>query len=368
MSIFLYLSVFIFLAFLILYILIRSRNMQYWIGSYIKSLFLNKKKAKIKHVYFSFVDHYEPYYQQVTESVARGLVDDWVNAYPNIANKHKDSDGNVPQHTYFYPIEEYDKYVLDKISELCNSGYGDVDIHLHHDDDTAENLTKELIDFKNLLYNEHNLLRKNKAGEIVYGFIHGNWALDNSRPDGRWCGIDNELDILINTGCVFDMTLPSAPSDTQTKIINSIYYAKEDGHAKSHDKGRNLESNITKQEVSELLMIQGPLTLNWKNRKFGLIPKIESGELSGDSPPSETRIKLWEECGISIKGEEEHIFIKVHTHGLQKPNMNMLFDNNGFDLMWTTLENNYRDTNDCELHYLTAWEMYEKIKHLENTH
>ena len=68
----------------------------------------------------------------------------------------------------------------------------------------------------------HGLLSRDRyTGEVGYGFIHGNWALDNSRPDGRMCGVDNELDVLRETGCYADFTLPSAPSPTQTRKINS---------------------------------------------------------------------------------------------------------------------------------------------------
>ena len=40
-------------------------------------------------------------------------------------------------------------------------------------------------------------------GVIVYGFMHGNWALDNSLPNGQ-CTVNNELDILRKTGCWSD--------------------------------------------------------------------------------------------------------------------------------------------------------------------
>ena len=83
-----------------------------------------------------------------------------------------------------------------------------------------------MLAFKELLADRHGLLaRRRDTGELPYGFIHGNWALDNSRPDGRCCGVNNELAILRETGCYADFTLPSAPSPAQTAKINSIYYA-----------------------------------------------------------------------------------------------------------------------------------------------
>ena len=60
------------------------------------------------------------------------------------------------------------------------------------DNDTEDNLRQTLEEFKENLDVRHGLLRCNDAGEIIYGFIHGNWALNNSRHDGRWCGVNDE--------------------------------------------------------------------------------------------------------------------------------------------------------------------------------
>ncbi|MDQ1363706.1 MAG: hypothetical protein QG652_1568 [Pseudomonadota bacterium] len=341
----------------LLWMLLKSRNMHIWIIAYIiDKLSPSRAKPGKKHIYFCVADHYEPYFRKADQATARKLVDDWAEKYKQVANKHHDSSGRPPQHSYFYPVEEYDEYVLDKLKVLCSEGYGDVDIHLHHDNDTADNLRQTLNDFKQLLHSKHGLMRKNERGEIVYGFIHGNWALDNSRPDGRWCGVDNELDILIETGCVYDMTMPSAPSDTQTSIINRIYFAKEDGKAKSHNHGT--VATVGNWLSDQLLMIQGPLGLNWTSRKLGIMPKIDAGELSCDAPPAADRLAIWENAGVSVSGAENHIFIRLYTHGLQAKNMTMFYEQGGFDKLWTLLEQRYCDSADYSLHYVTAWEMY----------
>lgn len=355
--------VLLFVVFMILlYVLLKMRNMQIWIFSYLRNLFKKKIEIKKQKVYFCLADHYEPYFGGATKDKARGLVDKWINNYKKVAMQHIDSDGKHPKHSYFYPIEEYDSYILDKIKGICDDGLGDLDIHLHHDNDSSDNLSNTLTSFKKLLFNEHGLLRKDKNNNIVYGFIHGNWALDNSRPDGKWCGVDDEIDVLLQTGCVFDMTMPSAPSDTQTKTINSLYFAKEDGKCKSHNVGVAVKKGEWRE--NELLMIQGPLELNWKNRKAGVIPRIESGELSYDSPPRRERISLWRKADVTIKGLEEHIFIKLYTHGLQEKNMKMFYELNGFNDLWTYLEDEFRDKENTSLHYVSAWEMYEVIKSL----
>ena len=167
--------IFILLTVLILstWLLLKIRHADIWFISYIKGLvYIKPNSDKVKHIYICLADHYEPYFGQATQDHARGLVDDWVKQYREISSKHSDSFGNPPQHSYFYPIEEYDAYVMDELSSICKEKLGDVDIHLHHDDDNEKNLTKTLNNFKKLLFDRHQLLRKDNNGNIVYGFIH----------------------------------------------------------------------------------------------------------------------------------------------------------------------------------------------------
>jgi hypothetical protein len=346
--------------------IVRSRNMEYWLGSHLAQLRKGRARAQgsgPRHVYFCFADHYEPYGGTTDRERAHQRVAKWMQQYPEVARRHRDSDGRCPQHSFFYPEEEYDAALLDQLAQLRAEGFGDVEVHLHHDNDTADHLRSTLLRFVDVLHERHGLLRRDpETGQLQWVFIHGNWALDNSRPDGRWCGVDNELDVLVETGCVADMTMPSAPSDTQTRKINSIYFARgQAGCRKSHDQGRDVAVGHWGQP-GELLMVQGPLTLNWREGKLGLVPRIESAELSYDAPPTPHRVALWGRCGISVTGAPDHVFIKVHTHGATERSMQMLFDQGGFDRLWTELERQYRDHPGCRLHYVTAWEMVQKIR------
>lgn len=345
---------------------LRSRNMELWILSYLRQWprRLRGRQGGHTHVHFCFCDHYEPYWHKANTVTARERVQRWLERYPLIAKEHRDSDGRHPQHTFFYPEEEYDELILDGLAALCKSGFGDVEVHLHHDNDTAEKLRTTLNGFTKLLHERHGLLRRDpQTGQILYAFIHGNWALDNSRPDGRWCGVNDELSVLVETGCRVDMTLPSAPSDTQTSKINSIYFAKgQPGQCKSHNDGRDAEVGQWLHD-KELLLVQGPLALNWSDRKAGLIPRIESSEISADALPTAERVALWERAGICVRGAEDHLFIKVHTHGAEERAASALLDG-GFERLWTELAKRFRDRPGYSLHYVTAWEMSEKIQSL----
>ncbi len=61
-----------------------------------------------------------------------------------------------------------------------------------------------------------------------YAFIHGNWCLANARSDRRWCGVDEELPLLFQSGCYADFTFPAAPDDSQPPIVNQIYWPDGD--------------------------------------------------------------------------------------------------------------------------------------------
>lgn len=295
--------------------------------------------------------------------VQRQRVAEWVRRFPEMARRFRDWDGYPPQHTFFYPEEEYHSDHLDALAGLCRAGFGDIEVHLHHDGDTAEGLRTKLEHFTRTLRERHGLLRCGEGGRIEYGFIHGNWALDNSRTDGRWCGVDNELRVLRETGCYADFTLPSAPDETQTRTINSIYYATgHPGQTKSHDIGVAVE--VGRAPSGDLLLVQGPLTLNWRSRKYGLVPRIENGELSADNPPRPERVDLWVHQGVHVRGRPDWVFVKLHTHGAEEKNFETLLGR-AIEEMHQYLQRAYNDGECYRLHYVTARNVYDLVKAAE---
>lgn len=345
------------------------RNLDLWLPAYLKNkLFIPRmtisKNVQKYHILFTICDHYEPFWNDSSCKFAIKRVKNWVEKYQPIAARHKDSLGNHPKHCFYYPAEEYRKELLKMVGEICRNGYGEAEIHLHHDNDTSENLRETLLTFKQILADEHGLLARHKKSNVAkYGFIHGNWALDNSRPDGRWCGVNDELTILQETGCYADFTMPSAPSDTQTRTINSIYYAVDDPcRPKSHDIGAPAEAG---KKQSGLLCIQGPLSLNTTSRKFGIFPRIENGCLSHDMPMTVERVRLWAGQHIHVRNRPDIIFIKLHTHGCQEQTMEFFFKQRALDQLYGLLES-YCDTYSGNfLHYVSSRQMYNVVRGLE---
>jgi hypothetical protein len=344
-----------------------NKNLHLWLPAYIKQSFSNHSAShKPIHILFTIVDHFEPYWNGASKDLAHKRVKAWLERLPSILGKFKDADDTSPKHTFFYPEEEYEYECLNMLKDICRQGFGDVEIHLHHDNDTSERLKTKLISFKRVLYERHGLLRRGQeTREIMYGFIHGNWALANSRKDGRWCGVNNELRILKDTGCYADFTMPSAPSETQSRKINSIYYGiNKPDRPRSHDTGIDVEVKKS-SEGGELMIIQGPLTLNWSSRKWKIFPRTENGDISFDTPPTPERINLWIDRHIHVKGRPEWVIVKVHTHGAQERNTEMFF-NGGFETLYSYLEDRYNDGVNYSLHYVSAWELYNMIKAAES--
>ena len=344
----------------------RKKNVQIWFGAY-----LARRKPAVPqgpvHVMFCFVDHFEPKWGRPSADVETQRVNTWVERYRALASRHRDADGVHPQHCFFYPEEEYEVHHLDALQKLCEDGFGELEVHLHHDNDTADGLREKINRFGQILHERHGALPINRrTGRREFAFIHGNWALDNSRPDGRWCGVNDEIKVLAELGCYADFTLPSAPSDTQVRKINSIYYATDDCcKPRSHEDGIDVE--VGRKPSGDLMIIQGPLGFNLQSRKWGLIPRIENSDVRRDHLPSAARNQLWVDTHIHVKGRPEWVFVKVHTHGCQEMDMDALLGDPA-EAMYADLERRFNDGKRHMLHYVTAREMYNIIKAAEEGH
>jgi hypothetical protein len=345
----------------------RSRGMDRWIVPY--ACTPRRRGAPAPgtpvHVLLCVADHYEPQHGKVDGKRAAGRVEAWVNNYPPLFGRFRDADGRPPRHTFFFPIDEYDAAHVDGIAGLCRAGFGEVEIHHHHDNDTADALRRRLLEFKQLFRECHGVLSRDKhTGELKYGFVHGNWALDNSRPDGRHCGVNNELDVLRETGCYADFTLPSSPSPAQTRKINSIYYATDDpARPKSHDRGVDVAAGPVPRDA--LLLIQGPLLLNWRQRTAGgLIPRVENANLQGNQPPTMQRLDLWLRARVQVPTRPDWYFVKLHTHGATEANQAVVLGD-AMVRFHEGLAARAAADRHFHFHYVTAREMYNLVRAAE---
>jgi hypothetical protein len=343
----------------------RRRGIDIWLVSWLRRDWLAPQAPSgTRHLLFCFVDHFEPGWKRPDYATECERVAQWSTRYPQVTEGMRDADGRPPVHTFFYPEEEYRSEHLDALVGLCRAGLGEIEIHLHHDRDSEAGLREKLRRFVELLVRKHDAVPLDtQTGRPRWAFIHGNWALNNSHPDGYGCGINDELKVLAEEGCYADFTFPAAPSRCQTSTINKIYYANGDPHRpKAHDRG--VRVRVGGGESGQLMIVQGPLQLSWIHRKFGFLPRIENSDIRAKTPPDARRVDAWVQTGIHVQGRPEWIFVKIHTHGAQEPDFDTLLGAPMRDA-FRHLGERYNDGKDWKLHYVSAREMYNVIKAAE---
>jgi hypothetical protein len=327
------------------------RYSQIWLPGYIKDRLTMRARRPAKRLWLLFADHYEPLWNRADEHTGAERVARWATRWPAIAAKFRDSVGRPPRYTFFYPEEEYRPRLLEPLERMVSEGIADVEVHIHHDGEGQQNFIDRISGFTETLVFRHGLLRKHQ-GKVIFGFIHGLWALDNSRPDGRYCGLNNEITLLRDLGCYADFTMPSGASPTQARLINTIYWAIDDPEKpKSYDSGVPVIPGAT--ATGDLLMIPGPFGLRWGQR---IMPRIEHSELCSYDPATEYRVRRWLELAPRI-GDD--IFLKLYTHGTQERHSRYLLEGgleHTLSLITTVCQHSALD-----LHFSTAWEMRQAV-------
>ena len=112
------------------------------------------------HLVIGVAHHFEPMIrteasgQHVDAREQKRRVKRWCHEYPLTVGTWRDDEGQPLRHTYFYPAEDYDGALIDLLAEHCQSGWGEMEIHLHHGveaPDTKENTFRALIEFRDAL-------------------------------------------------------------------------------------------------------------------------------------------------------------------------------------------------------------------------
>ena len=335
---------------------LHHKHLHRWIAGYGRHWLRTQALPKVDgvcHVLFALCDHFEPLWGRAGDEKGAERVARWERHYPELARSFRDADGRPPRHTFFFPGEQYRPEYLEALARLARAGLGEVELHLHHDADDASRLSNDIRSYTSN-YASHGHLPRDDAGRVRYGFIHGNWCLANSRDDGRYCGVDSELRVLFDTGCYADFTFPSAPDETQPRIVNQIYWPTGDAsRARSHESG--LRAGVGVKLDGRILMIQGPLALAWRAGRRGI--RIDSGALTANDPGTADRVETWVSQRIHVEGAPSWTFVKVHTHGAPDTQSMSLLGEPGRALH-QALTARYNDGKRFALHYVTAREMF----------
>jgi hypothetical protein len=334
-----------------------EKNLHRWLAGFAGESLRRSLRDRVqapRHVMFALCDHYEPLWPgPASRETGLARVRAWVEGYPRLAATFRDADGLPPRHTFFFPGEQYDPSYLESLAQLCRAGLGEVEFHLHHDGDTADNLRSSLSGYLGR-FQDHGHLSRSVDGSARFAFIHGNWCLANARRDKRWCGVDEELSLLFEAGCYADFTFPAAPDEAQPGMVNAIYWPTGDlDRARSYEQGER--ARVGRRFDDRLLLIQGPLAL--ARRPDSLRLRIENSAITAADPATPARVATWVDQAIQVEGRPDWIFVKTHTHGAPEEQARSLLGTGG-RLLHHTLANHVNDGASWRLHYVTAREMY----------
>jgi hypothetical protein len=298
------------------------------------------------HVLLLFADHFEPNRQLSTTR-------QWLRRYETMASRHRDATGRLPQHTWFYPAEQYEPGILAELAQAVHRGYGEVEFHFHHDFDTAETirprLQQALDQFGQFGFD------RTPDGRTRFAFVHGNSGLDNSNGP-LYCGVSNEIGLLRDLGAFADFTFPSIYLDSQPPTVNAIYAARDDDRPKSYS--RIWPLSALQSGEADLMIFEGPLVFAPTLNPRRLFLELDDGDIHPAMPADPHRIGRWLRASVHAPGRPEWVFIKLFGHGAESPEDADALTGDDFDGMLDYLESHYNDGRKYVLHYITAREAY----------
>lgn len=315
------------------------------------------------HLMIGLADHFEPAIvpgdgkARAPYSEQERRLERWCREYPKAVDRWRDHHGRPFVHTYFYPAEQYDRGHISRLAEHCHAGWGEIEVHLHHGlshADTAENLQKTLAGFRDTLALEHGCLSAADGDATPrYAFVHGNFALANS-VSGLDCGVDDEMQILADTGCFADMTLPPSPfHPAQPAKINSLYECKPPlTERAAFRSGIDLRAGHAPAKFP--LIVQGPLIFSLSLAGPRRV-RIENGAFTATNPPSLGRLRFWKRATISVQGRPDWLFVKLHCHSMD-PNQEDAVLGETFRNFLESLVQGAGERNEI-VHFVSAREM-----------
>ncbi len=334
---------------------LRSKQLHRWGPDYFRHLATRRLESRAvgttRHLLFSFCDHWEPLFQGVADEVGDARVTAWAEGYPALASRFRDADGRTPRHSFFFPGEHYRPRWLDRLGSLAKGGFGEVELHLHHDGDTSESLRADVSRYVDEIAS-HGHFSRDGSGAPRFAFIHGNWCLSNARGDGRWCGVDDEVSLLFQAGCYADFTFPAPENEAQPRAVNQIFWPTGDlSRRRAYEEGER--ARVGQPRADRMLFVTGPSALYVEGRK----PRIEASALTAHDPATDARVRLWGDLGICVEGRPEWVFVKMHTHGAPEREAASLLGEGGARLH-ELLARHYNDGTRWKLHYVTARETF----------
>ena len=112
------------------------------------------------------------------------------------------------------------------------------------------------------------------------------------------------------------------------------------------------------------MLLNGPLLLDWGNRKWGLLPRLENGCLQHSQPPDAHRIDNWLRPACRYQAGPIGSLSSCTPHGAPEESHDTLLGEPMVRLH-EELARRAREDAHFHYHYVTAREMYNLVKAAE---
>ena len=303
-----------------------------------------EKSPDGRHLVVLLVDHHEP------GTGERGVRNeaDWCEAYRKTsAAALRDSYSNSFKYTWFFPVDQFEGGSILELNKLVYDGLGEIELHWHHElfedepfRDALSSILKQ--------YGRYGAMVNSPGGPAHFGYIAGNWNLDNAVSPGE-TGPSNQIDTLQSLGCYADFTFCTIGTLAQPKTVNSIYFVKDSPARKSYDVGVPARAGDANDGF---LLLEGPLFFDWQHCR------LEYAALEIGQEYSFDRVKKWIDYAPIVQGVPQWRFLKIYTHGQQSKQGLVLEDGLGKVLQQLK---SYADEHEIKLHFASAREAYNMV-------
>jgi hypothetical protein len=333
---------------------VRRRHYEQWLPGYARWWWSKdaERPGGTTHVMFFYMDHFEP--GRGTNRMQR-----WEREYPAFAQTHRDHEKRPVQHTWAYPVEQPIAANMIALAHLASGGYGEVEVHYHHStlsdlDPPARYEAVQTALRGGIRFIQQYGFGRTTDGRTQFGFVHGNFALDNSRFP-NFCGIDEELKLLRGLGAYADFSFPAIWTRAQPSTVNAIYEALDTPAPKSYDTPWPFQASPSER----LPIFMGPLVLAPVLKPQRAFVWIEDANIHAAVPTTRERVDLWISANIHVPGRPEWIFVKVWGHSVESDaEVANNLAGGSFETALDWLESHYNDGRKYALHYVTAREAY----------
>ena len=277
------------------------------------------------HLLLCIADHFEPHNGRVSAATARTRVESVGRGVPP-ALRGLPRQRRPPAAAHvLLPGRQYNPEHLDALAGLCRAGFGEVEVHLHHDGDTADGLRRAtLAEAKDAARRRHGLLPRHRGTGRTGLRLRPRQLGPGQLPARTAAG----------AGSTMSSTSSGRPAVTPTSLFPRPRARRRRGRStasitrpttpSARSRTTGASTSATGPARRRLDVHPGAVGPELARRKRGSLPRLENGCIQGSQPPGIDRLDLWLQARVQVRARPDWYFVKLHTHGAEEYNQRVL--------------------------------------------